>query len=305
MAIKINIDAGHGTNTAGKRTPPFPKEIKINDKLIIKKGEQFREHVASVGVAFLLEKELQRCGFATTRTGWDDSNAFDDPDTPLKDRQNAIARANCDYSVSIHFNAYGDGKSFNTAEGVGIYIHNKYAGQSQKMAETVLKHLIQGTKQKNRGVTPDALAMVNCNNMDTKAAILVELAFMTNLREATELMANEAFWKECAVEIARGLCEFTGMKYVPEDYVPEKTITPESPKEDIRWAQGKLNAVLSQIYPKIDGIVPLVVDGDYGPKTRIAVLMYWDALGWGKHMNDNGKKIGTSTREALAEGRIK
>ena len=26
----INIDAGHGSNTAGKRTPPFPREIKIN-----------------------------------------------------------------------------------------------------------------------------------------------------------------------------------------------------------------------------------------------------------------------------------
>ena len=43
-------------------------------------------------------------------------------------------------------------------------------------------------------------AMCNCNSMDTKAAILVELAFMTNEKEATTMMANEAFWKESAQE---------------------------------------------------------------------------------------------------------
>lgn len=299
MAIKINIDAGHGTDTAGKRTPPFPKDVKINDKLTVKKGEQFREHIANVGVAFLLEQELKRCGFETMRTGWNDDNAFDDPDTPLADRQRTIAKANCDYSISIHFNAYGDGKTFNSAEGVGIYIHDKYPGQSKKLAEIVLKHLAGGTKQKNRGVKADALAMCNCNNMDVKAAILVELAFMTNLREATELMANEAYWKECAQEIARGVCEFTGIKYVQEEYIPSKAITPDSPKQDIVWAQERLNKVLPDWMPRLD------VDGVYGPKTRIAVLIYWDMLGWGKNMNDDGKTIGKATRQALAELRKK
>ena len=299
MAIKINIDAGHGSNTAGKRTPPMPKDIKINDKLIIKKGEQFREHYANVGVCYYLEQELQRCGFKTMRTGWDDNNAFDDPDVPLADRQRAIAKANCDYSISIHFNAYGDGKSFNIAEGVGVYIHDKYPGQSKKLAEVVLKHLAGGTKQKNRGITAQALAMCNCNNMDVKAAILVELAFMTNLREATELMANEAYWKECAQEIARGVCEFTGIKYVQEEYIPSKAITPDSPKQDIVWAQERLNKVLPDWVPR------LAVDGVYGPKTRIAVLIYWDMLGWGKDMADDGKKIGKATRQALSEYRKK
>lgn len=290
----INIDAGHGSNTAGKRTPPFPHDIKINDKLIIKKGEQFREHIANVGVAFLLEQELKRCGFETMRTGWNDANAFDDPDTPLVDRQRAVVKANCDYSISIHFNAYGDGKTFNSAEGVGIYIHNKHIEQSDKLAMRVLNRLAEGTKQKNRGITKKALAMCNCNNLDVKGAILVELAFMTNLREATELMANENFWEECATEIARGVCEFTGRKYIPEHTMPTKAITPESSKEDIVWAQERLNAVIPDWLPK------LKVDGDYGAKTRIAVLVVWDALGWGKHMRDDGKKIGASTREYLA-----
>ena len=224
MPLKIAIDAGHGSNTAGKRTPPFPKDVRVSDKLVIKKGEQFKEHVANVGVCYYLEQELQRCGFATMRTGWNDDNAFDDPDTPLTDRQRAIALANCDYCISIHFNASGDGKSFNDAQGIGVFIHNKYPGQSKRLAEIVLKHLVGGSVQKNRGVKADALAMCNCNSLDTKAAILCELAFMTNEHEAVNMMANEAFWKECAREICQGLCEFTGVKYVPEETIEKKAL---------------------------------------------------------------------------------
>lgn len=218
MALKVAIDCGHGSNTTGKRTPPMPKDIDINKdgKPDIKKGEQYREHYANVGVGYYLERELQRCGFKTMRTGWDDENAANDPDAALEDRQKAIAKANCDYSISIHFNAYGDGKTFNDAEGIGVFIHDKHAGQSKKLAETVLKHLAGGSVQKNRGVKTDALAMCNCNSLDVKAAIICELAFMTNQREATELMANEAYWKECAQEICKGVCEYSGIKYIPE-----------------------------------------------------------------------------------------
>ncbi len=299
--MKINVDAGHGSNTSGKRTPPLPAAIDINkDGIIdIKKGEQYREHYASVGVASLLVRELQRCGFDTLQTGFNDNNAADDPDTALADRQRAIAKADCDYSISIHFNAYGDGKSFNSAQGVGIYIHDKYQGQSRSLAEGVLKHLVGGTEQKNRGIEPKSLAMVNCNALDTKAAILVEMAFMTNEKEATTMMANEAYWKESAQEICRGVCEYTGVKYIPEVYIPVQTITSQSPAQDIKWAQEKLNAVLPSWLPR------LTVDGGYGPKTRIAVLIYWDQLGWGKEMKDDGTKIGSATKEALAAGKTK
>jgi N-acetylmuramoyl-L-alanine amidase len=272
--VRINIDAGHGANTAGKRTPPIPETIKVNDKITIKKGEQFREHIASVGVANYLEKELLRCGFDTMRTGWDDDNPYDDEDTGLSARQTAIAKADCDYSISIHFNAFGDGNSFNSAEGIGIYIHSKYVGQSKKIADIVLKHLLQGSYQKNRGVSPASLAMCNCNNMDVKGAIIIELAFMTNKREAVELMANEAYWKESAIEIAKGLCEYTGIKYVPEkdQYVPAAPINQMSDIKAIKWLQEHLN--------KANPNYTIPVDGKYGPKTRIAALIFAETKGW-------------------------
>lgn len=289
--MKIAIDTGHGNLTPGKRTPKLPFEMDFeNDGVIdIKKGEQFKEHHANVYVATLLVEELKRCGYEIFQTGFDDDNPIDDVDTALTARQNLIAKANCDYTISIHFNALGDGVAFNDAQGVGIYIHDKYINQSEKMAKIVLKHLTGGTKQKDRGVTKQSLAMCNCNNMDVKGAILVELAFMTNLKEA-KLMGSQAFWKECATEIAKGLCEFTGKKYIEESNIPTNSITKTSSKDDIKWLQDKLNKALPN-----ESNIPLVVDGVYGNKTRIAVLLYWEKLGWNKDGTADGFRVGKTT----------
>lgn len=293
--MKIAIDAGHGSNTAGKRSPALPFGLDINgDGIIdIKKGEQFREHVANVGVAIYLAAELERCGIQVFKTGFKDENPYDDEDTTLSKRQRAIAEANCDYIISVHFNAHGDGTSFTSAKGIGIYIHDKYANKSKDLANVVLEYLLKGTAQVNRGVTPNALAMCNCKSMDVKAAILLELAFMTNLEEV-KLFGSKAFWKECAVEVAMGICEYTGIKYIKESSVPTKTITKGSPVEDIKWLQVKLNIFL-------DGhsFIPLKVDGIYGNKTRIAVLILWESIGWNKDGEDDGWRVGSKTINKL------
>lgn len=88
------------------------------------------------------------------------------------------------------------------------------------------------------------------------------------------------------------------------NYVPSKTITPESPKKDIIWAQKRYNVVLPQIYPEIKGIIPMDVTGIFGPELRIATTMYWYALKWGNHMRHDGTGIGIASIEALAVGRI-
>lgn len=205
--IKIAIDAGHGSKTAGKRTAPFTKAIDINNdgKIDIKKRAQYREHYANVGVANLLYKKLADRGYSVIRTGWNGSNSMNDADTALSERQRKVKNAKCDYSISIHFNAFGDGQSFNSANGVGVYIHSEYPGDSKRFAEYVLEELVKGTPQKNRGVNSERFAMCNCNTMATKASIICELAFMTNEHEALELMANSAFWEESATEIANAV----------------------------------------------------------------------------------------------------
>lgn len=215
--VRIGIDAGHGSRTAGKRTAPFTKDVDIDGDgtIDVKKGEQYREHFANVMVADKLVTELKRCKlFKVTIAGFNDEDGSDDEDTALSTRQVIFKSAGCEITVSIHFNASGKGEKFDSAEGVSIYIHDKYSAQSNELAVIVLKHLLEGTKQKNRGVNAQSLALCNCKTMGTKASILCELAFMTNGREAQKLMANEDFCQEAAVEIAKGICEYTKISYV-------------------------------------------------------------------------------------------
>lgn len=192
--ITIAIDAGHGSNTAGKRIP-----------------DGYREHWINVACASFCDAALKRCGLNTLRVAWDDLNAKDDEDLALANRQKLIKLNNCLLSVSFHANAYGNG--WNDAQGVETLISNKSPGDSLALATKVQSYLIQGTHQKNRGVKTQSLAMCNCGTMGTKAAILVEVGFMTNKAEA-DLMKTDAFCREQAEEVAHGICDYLGVSYV-------------------------------------------------------------------------------------------
>lgn len=194
--IKIAIDAGHGSNTAGKRTP-----------------DGYREHWANVKCANFFAQAMDRCGVSYIKTGWNDTDATDDADTALTTRQKQIKAAGCDYSISWHFNASGDGKTYNNGEGIETLISNKYPKDSLAMANAIQAELIKGTKQKNRGVKTQSLAMCNCNALGTRASVLIECAFMTNKYES-DLMQSDAFCKECAEEAAKGFCAYAKIPYI-------------------------------------------------------------------------------------------
>ena len=219
--MKIAIIAGHSSTTAGKRTPPMinPVDIDGDGSYDVLAGTQYREHYANVGVSVKLDEALKRCGFETYKVGWDDADATNDTlgddSAGLAKRQALVRAAGCLISISVHFNAVGDGASFNSATGVCTYIHSNPArvGNSAALATRVQARLIEGTPQTNRGVHADAFAEVNCAAMGTKASVLVELAFMTNQHEAEVLMANEKFWVEAAEENCHGICEYAGVAY--------------------------------------------------------------------------------------------
>lgn len=301
--IKIAIDAGHGSTTAGKRTSPFKKNVDIDKdgKIDVKKGEQYREHYANTAIANLVYVELIKRGYDVIKTGWNDANSKDDSDESLTSRQRKIKNYGCDYTISIHFNASGgDGMKFNSAKGVGIYIHDKYAEDSKSMATYILKKLVLGSEQVNRGISGQSLSLCNCRTMNTKASILLELAFMTNEYEAQELMANSKFWKETTKEIADGLDEYVASK-ITKYNKPLKTVTKYSCENDVKWLQSNLNKYLKGV----KGFIPLVVDGGYGGKTQDAMKLYWKQLKWNQDGLDDGSRAGKSTINALDSGRVK
>lgn len=202
MAYKIAIDAGHGSNTAGKRTP-----------------DGYREHWINVKCANYFNAAMKRCGLETLKVGWNDTDSTDDSDIPLSTRQKQIKNAKCDISVSWHANAHGDGRQYTSGQGIETLIHNlpSKAGDSKGLADKVQSYLIQGTKQINRGVKTQSLAMCNCPAMGTKASILIEIGFMTNLYEQ-ELLKSDAFCLECAEEAAQGVCDYLGIAYSAATY---------------------------------------------------------------------------------------
>ena len=212
--IRIAVDCGHGSNTPGKRSPKMPCNIDFEGDGIIdvKKGQSIREHQGNVGVGKFLAKELERCGFYVYRS------AFGSADISLSGRQKNIKAHNCKYSISVHFNAAGNGKTFNKASGVEVYYHKDKASakSSKSMAAAVLKEMAKGTKQLNRGVKTMSLALCNAKTMGTQGSILVECAFMTNLHEAKTMFGNQGYWRETAKEIAKAMCDYCGVSYIAE-----------------------------------------------------------------------------------------
>jgi N-acetylmuramoyl-L-alanine amidase len=191
----VALDDGHGMKTAGKQTPVIPE---LNSRII-------HENEFNKAVVGYLDAELKRCSINTLMV------APTDADTSLYARVKAANDAKADLYVAIHYNAL-DGK-FDSKDPSGHSIHI-YPGsvKSRKLAECVHKYLIQGTDQVDRGIVESNFHVLRETNMP---AILSENGFMDNKREAL-LMIDKDFQKEVAAEHAKGICDYLGVKYVPE-----------------------------------------------------------------------------------------
>lgn len=223
----IAIDAGHASNTAGKRTP-----------------DGYREHWINVKTAYYCEQALRRHNLDTIRIAWDDLDATNDKEVSLAQRQKLIKNAGAIISISCHANAHGNGAQWTSAKGVETLIHSDptKAKDSRKLAELVQKYMAQGTAQTNRGVKLQNLAMCNCINMGTKASILIETGFMTNEYEAN-LLKTDAFCKEQGEQAAHGICEYLGIHFIANDTTTSETQSTSTPKQLYRvrksWNDAK------------------------------------------------------------------
>lgn len=262
VGYKVAIDAGHGSNTAGKRTP-----------------DGYREHWINVKCANYTDIALRRCGFETVKIAWDDTDATNDTDVALATRQSQIKAAKCDISVSIHGNAHGNGQEFTSVKGVETFAHTESAkvGDSIKLATYIQEALLQGTAQTNRGVKKSNLAMCNCKAMGTKASVLTELGFMTNEYEAT-LMKSDAFCLESAEEIAQGVCKYFGVSYVKPGNTPVSNSKPSTVEVPLKVTADKasvqkfLNTYYGNEIKDVLGKL-LDEDGKFGNKSKTGLAI--------------------------------
>jgi N-acetylmuramoyl-L-alanine amidase len=202
MNYLIILDDGHGIApiTPGKRTPIFPDgsvlyENDFNSEVVALMYKKLKR-IPNVDVAFTAEENYDvplNTRIARANRAW-------------QDHQNYFGKENSKcILISVHANAYGDGKTFNNAKGVSTFCCSSPPAE-RKLAETIHKHLKGGTTQVDRGVQEICFAILKGN----MTSCLVECAFMTNLEEAN-LLKTEEFRQECADEIVAGILEYFGI----------------------------------------------------------------------------------------------
>lgn len=174
---RIIVDAGHGPNTVGKRSPDGTlREFTFNEAVAIRLKE-------------LLTTERYTVIFSHDHTR----------DVGLSERITLSNRLKVDAFVSIHANAYGT--DWNEANGLETYTCLLPSRTSVRMATYVQEALKMRTGRKDRGIKKEDYAVLRKTTMP---AILVECGFMTN-REESMLLKSKDYQNQCAQAIAFGI----------------------------------------------------------------------------------------------------
>lgn len=187
--MEIMLDAGHGFNTSGKRSPDGMREY------------EFNRVAAAYAKTFLEEYQNVTVYFAHS----------DQTDVPLQQRTNSANNLKVDVYISIHANAYGS--TWNDAGGIETYIYLNREQVSSNLALKIHNHLINQTGLRNRGVKTAGFHVLRETNMP---AVLIECGFMTNPAECA-LLRSDAYRRTCANAIVNGIVEYYGLtkKVIP------------------------------------------------------------------------------------------
>lgn len=183
--MKIAVDAGHGPETPGKRSPDGSlREYQFNSAVARYVADAL-PHYEGVEILF---------------------THADDRDVPLKERTDKANAWKADLFVSIHANAAGDGWS--SAQGIETYVYETRPPAAVALANAVQRQLIRATGRPDRGVKSANFHVLRETRM---TAILVECGFMTN-REECELLKSDSYRRKCAEAIVAGIVETYRLK---------------------------------------------------------------------------------------------
>lgn len=250
--IGANDEHGQNPYTQGKRTPVMPY---LN--------VPFYENQFNRPTKIKFMEACLRNGFAV----YDVKPEL--TDTSIAERVRRINRQNLTLLVTIGYNAFGTGNSFNSAQGISVYYstRNVNAQQSRVLSEEVYEQLINGTNQRGRGVSTltdvGVLQSVNCTST------LVEPGFMTNFNEA-KLMRDPDYQTEVAEETCKGVCEYLGERYIARNDLNNYPT--------LRVGSSSNFVYLLQLMLNQNGF-NLVVDGQFGTNTLNAVTQFQQTNG--------------------------
>lgn len=212
--MRIVIDAGHGPDTAGKRTPDGSL-----------REYQFNSVVALLVGALLLDYEGVDILYTHT----------DSRDVPLTERTNKANAWGADLYVSIHANANGNG-GWDSANGIETYVYTTRPPAAVALAMAVQRQLIRRTGLYDRGVRSADFHVIRESHM---TAILVECGFMTNKAEA-ELLKQDGYRQACAAGIAAGIAETYGL-------IAKEKAEPEEGEDSMKELKKEIEELKAQV----------------------------------------------------------
>jgi N-acetylmuramoyl-L-alanine amidase len=210
--MKIAIDAGHGPDTPGKRSPDGSL-----------REYQFNSVVAKYAADLLAQYENVQTLFTHDSVR----------DVPLSERTNRANAWGADLLVSIHANAAGS--DWSTAQGIETYVYTTRPPAAVALANAVQRRLVRLTGRPDRGVKSADFHVLRETKM---TAILVECGFMTNRTEA-ELLKSDDYRRKCAAAIVAGIVETYGLQRKPAG-------TGSTPVDEVsEWAKAARDWVVA------------------------------------------------------------
>lgn len=212
--VKIMLDAGHGYNTPGKRSPDGMKEYEFNRAVAIYANQllgQYKDVVVSFPHG-------------------------DDRDVPLQERTDRANAMGVDVYVSIHANAFGAG-GFNHVSGIETFVHPRAE------ADTVaFGNLLHGEVHKVSGLSNRGLKKADYHVLrETKMmAVLVECGFMTNQNDL-EKLKSDSYRRAMAGAIVEALAKQFKLVKKP---VPQPVAKPVAQQAQNGNVDGKVHRVI-------------------------------------------------------------
>lgn len=198
MKQLIILDAGHGMETPGKRTPIFEDGTFMHER-------EFNQAVVEEMIKQLTMYECQVVWVSEEPKDVSLAMRVNRANAALEDFSKKNGQGNIrSIFVSIHANA--NTGSWGSANGIETFA---LAGNKEGMslAQSVQNKLIQATKLRDRGVKTADFFVLRGTRMP---AILCECGFMDNKAEA-KLLRTSAYRVLCAKAIVEGIVEHMGI----------------------------------------------------------------------------------------------
>lgn len=196
--MKIALDAGHGFNTAGKRTPDGIREWTLNNRVLLG-----------------FQKEIEKYSGVTTVR-------LDDPtgktDVRLTTRTNKAKGNGCDVLISFHHNAFQSKWGNHGGTETWIYPNRN----SEKLAETLQRSMVRTLGLRDRGIKVGNMHM---NREVPFPSALVEVGFMDSNTDRVIRDPNKS--QLVGKNMATDFAKLYGLKLKSGAAKPEPTPTPK------------------------------------------------------------------------------